>query len=100
MTLNNIIEYFTHIRDETQAGDMKVNLDITALRNEGFMKKIINQDTGKNKEISCSQEVHERYDIDHISGFAYAINPDNNTLDITMSVVGMTKTDKYYGKID
>lgn len=99
MTLNQIIEYFTHIRDETQAGDLVVNLDIATLKNEVFMKKIIDQDTGKFKEVSCSQEVHERYNIDYISGFAYAINPYNNTLDITMSVVGMPKTDKYYGEI-
>lgn len=73
MTLNEMINYLSEIRDEAQAGDMEVNLNIEMSRDEKFVACNIDKDTGKRKEFTYTNKLRTTYATcaDNFNGFTY-----------------------------
>lgn len=61
MTLNEMINYLSEIRDEAQAGDMEVNLNIELARKEKFSTPNIDKDNIENKDLVFMIELHTTY---------------------------------------
>lgn len=73
MTLNEMINYLSEIRDETQAGDMEVNFNIEIASDEKFAAYNIDKDISKKKEFTFTNKVCVTYAMcaESFNGFTY-----------------------------